>query len=583
MGYLLNEGSKEGEFSKNQFPILWGDEIEGHIIKINPQTKQTHIQIENFSIFQKINESNEEETEFHLLPEYGAWMIETTPKDPYFSKGNCDRTVENMRQRTKILQLNLQENEHLLYSPIVPFIGTNDFFDKKNEKSHMNDITQSLFIDDRIINQHPRFITLTQNIRQRRKEKVQIKVPIFPDINTSLDISSQEEPFPGFIYMDAMAFGMGSSCLQTTFSAKNLSHARVLYDQLAIISPLFLALTAGSPIFKGKLANVDTRWDIIAASVDCRTPEERDKQSKSYIPKSRYGSISLFISEEQRNLQIYNDLNFPLNQQIMDFTKQKAEEMQIQIDQRMLQHIGFLFIRDPLVVFEQKIEQDNSKSTSHFESIQSTNWNSVRIKPPPAMDSKIGWRVEFRTMECQITDDENAAFALLSSIFVRLFYQNNQINFYMPISKVDENFERAKLPNAIINQKFWFRTNVFDDGEPLLQELYLREIFFGKDDVFEGLFFISESIWEDFLSKAYKQSHQQYNKKSAFYKVWDFVKEKTFGKRKTLSSWIRDFVQNHPAYQKDSIINQDVNFDLVNTIVGITSGNIKDDCFKPIF
>lgn len=36
---------------------------------------------------------------------------------------------------------------------------------------------------------------------------------------------------------------------------------------------------------------------------------------------------------------------------------------------------------------------------SHFENLQSTNWNSLRFKPPPTADSAIGWRVEFRPMD----------------------------------------------------------------------------------------------------------------------------------------------------------------------------------------
>jgi len=61
---------------------------------------------------------------------------------------------------------------------------------------------------------------------------------------------------------------------------------------MAIFSPLFLALTASSPIFRGRLAAVDTRWEVIAASVDCRNEQERDPTSEKYIPKSRYDSIS---------------------------------------------------------------------------------------------------------------------------------------------------------------------------------------------------------------------------------------------------------------------------------------------------
>jgi hypothetical protein len=36
---------------------------------------------------------------------------------------------------------------------------------------------------------------------------------------------------------------------------------------------------------------------------------------------------------------------------------------------------------------------------SHFENLQSTNWNSLRFKNPPTEDSDIGWRVEFRPMD----------------------------------------------------------------------------------------------------------------------------------------------------------------------------------------
>jgi len=40
---------------------------------------------------------------------------------------------------------------------------------------------------------------------------------------------------------------------------------------MAVLTPIFLALTAGSAIFKGKLADIDTRWQVIEQSVDCRT------------------------------------------------------------------------------------------------------------------------------------------------------------------------------------------------------------------------------------------------------------------------------------------------------------------------
>ena len=60
-------------------------------------------------------------------------------------------------------------------------------------------IANSEYISDDLINPHPRFGALTQNIRQRRGSNVNISV---------MGIDQQT------IHMDAMAFGMGCCCLQ---------------------------------------------------------------------------------------------------------------------------------------------------------------------------------------------------------------------------------------------------------------------------------------------------------------------------------------------------------------------------------
>lgn len=56
--------------------------------------------------------------------------------------------------------------------------------------------------------------------------------------------------------------------LQVTFQAVNVDEARWLYDQLTPITPILLALSASTPIFRAKLADIDCRWDIISA-VSC--------------------------------------------------------------------------------------------------------------------------------------------------------------------------------------------------------------------------------------------------------------------------------------------------------------------------
>jgi glutamate--cysteine ligase catalytic subunit len=180
----------------------------------------------------------------------------------------------------------------------------------------------------------------------RRGENVEIRVPLFRDTETVL-----EGPFPGEVYMDAMAFGMGMCCLQTTYLTKDITHARYLYDQLSILSPLFMALSAGTPFAKGRLLATDTRWDIISASVDDRSDSERDSKSATYIPKSRYSSISQYLSKVDWNLPEYDDIPLPLNQEVMEYARQLAVERGISLDDRMIKHLGFLTMRDFIILY----------------------------------------------------------------------------------------------------------------------------------------------------------------------------------------------------------------------------------------
>jgi glutamate--cysteine ligase catalytic subunit len=120
---------------------------------------------------------------------------------------------------------------------------------------------------------------------------VALNVPVFRDKNTpwpfndpTVDYDLHKWPEDddvrngavkeGHVYMDAMAFGMGSCCLQITFQSKNITEGRKLYDQLSPLGPIMLALTAATPIYKGFLVDTDVRWNQISRSVDDRTAEE---------------------------------------------------------------------------------------------------------------------------------------------------------------------------------------------------------------------------------------------------------------------------------------------------------------------
>lgn len=279
--------------------------------------------------------------------------------------------------------------------------------------------------------------------------------------------------------MDAMGFGMGMSCLQCTFGTKNMDHATYLHDMLHVLSPLFLSLTAATPILKGKLSAWDVRWKIIEESVDDRTPEEFDSTSPKHQPKSRYSSMSHYIWNSPKNRPEYNDERVRLNNEVVELLRKEAFKREIAIDDRMINHIGSLTSRDFLVMHE-KFTEMKETSPELFEMINSTNWNSVRFKIP--LTESMGWRVEFRTMEIQLTADENAAFSLLVYCLVKMLKETPCFNFYIPISQTNANFDRAHRENSILKEKFFFRTNVFDDGLPKIAELTLKEIFFGSKE-----------------------------------------------------------------------------------------------------
>lgn len=191
--------------------------------------------------------------------------------------------------RRQIAKDHMEPHEYPITLTTFPRLGRKDAtipdFPTSGER------LRSQFLPDEIANPHIRFPTLAANIRSRRERKVEINVPIYKDLKTP---DPFEDPTVNYdlhywpedadvrhgavkkdhIYMDGMAFGMGSCCLQITFQAKNITEGRKLYDQLSPLGPIMLALTAGTPIYKGFLADTDVRWNQIVRAVDDRTREE---------------------------------------------------------------------------------------------------------------------------------------------------------------------------------------------------------------------------------------------------------------------------------------------------------------------
>jgi glutamate--cysteine ligase catalytic subunit len=440
---------------------------------------------------------------------------------------------------------------------------------------------------------NPLTSTLTRNIRQRRGSTVCICVPLFVDKNTDKNIGlkspcgdsnhklltnpccsptqffhpktgvlikeesqkcniHKENATQPVIYMDAMAFGMGNCCIQCTFLARDIKESRILYDQLIPICPIMLAITASTPIVRGLLADTDVRWNIIAASVDDRTPEEQ-----KIISKSRYDSCSLYIgpSEEAKR-------NSDLDIKIDPWSYKTLIEAGI--DERLATHVAHLFIRDPLVIYPDCEKIDDKTQSEHFENIQSTNWQTCRFKPPPA-SSSLGWRVEFRVMEVQLTDFENAALAVFSLLLTRVIL-SYRLRFYMPISKVDLNMAKAHKKDAVLTEKFYFRTNITDEKQAQIELLTVNEIMNGSEK-FVGLI--------PLMHKYLDSMNVDISKRKILNKYIDLVSKRASGKLMTTAKYLRNFVLNHPGYKQDSVITEEIAYDLVDHAEKITNGQLR--------
>lgn len=530
-------------------------------------------------------------------------MLEATPGKPWGIGFKELLEVEpDMKLRRKIAKDHMHKEEYPITLTTFPQIGipgkfTEPFYPVSGPK------LRSQFVPDEIANPHIRFPTLAANIRSRRGRKVQVNVPIFHDKNTpnpwkdpTVDHDRHDWPEDddvrngaapdNFIHMDAMAFGMGSCCLQITFQAKNIFEGRQLYDQLSPLGPIMLALTAATPLYKGFLAGTDVRWNQISRAVDCRTREELGeeplKNNRWRIPKSRYASNSTYISLDPRLRQEYMAPDLVFDPEI------KTKLMDGGMDDRLATHFAHLFIRDPIVIFEEDLQELDLTKTDHFENIQSTNWQHMRFKPPPA-ENNIGWRVEFRSMEIQVTDFENAAFSVFMVLVTRAILSFD-LNFYIPIKKVDENMERAHNVDAVLKDKFFFRKNPFplrpsrantafgDESRPgsaypsrapspgavedEYEEMTINDIINGSDSgEFPGLIPIVESYLDSV--------NVDVETRCELATYLSLISKRASGELDTAARWIRNLVDQHPKYAHDSVVGDEITKDVVGAVIDI--------------
>jgi glutamate--cysteine ligase catalytic subunit len=230
-------------------------------------------------------------------------------------------------------------------------------------------------------------------------------------------------------------------------------------------------------------------------------------------------------------------------------------------------------------------------------------------------------------MEIQLTDFENAAFSAFIVLLTRVILTFD-LNLYIPISRVDANMQRAHSRNAAAKGKFFFRRHMApleegDDGygvryqsmfsrttngdstnglltvptitfsaddsdefdengvskrrrqapyapgsaeENSYEEMTMAEIMCGKGDYFPGLIPLVH-VYMDHINcdSVTRNRLNQY---------MEFIEQRATGELITPATWMRNFVRTHPSYKNDSVVTDDIAYDLTKACRDIGEGQL---------
>lgn len=271
------------------------------------------------------------------------------------------------------------------------------------------------------------------------------------------------------------------------------------------------------------------------------------------LPKSRFATISTYISEADGGLDdpsMYNDMEIPLNEGEVETLRNAG------VDETLARHVAHYFTRDPVVVFKERIELDDVNEKDHWENVNSMNWQSVRIKPPPP-NSDIGWRVEARPCDVAVTDFENTAM----TAFIVLLCQaaeHQGVDWRIPISQLDENMDIAHAKEAVTKEDFFWRA---DNGG--VEKMRLDRIVNGKGGLMEAA--------RRALARDQSVTPEA---RATIERYLAFVAARASGEILTTATWLREQITSHPEYQHDSVVSEGIAFDLLKTVQQISRGDL---------
>jgi glutamate--cysteine ligase catalytic subunit len=497
----------------------WGDEVECQIIRFEHKARKVSLSLKQKDLLAKLPDNGM----FH--PEFARYMIETTPLRPYTGALESLVKVEsNLYKRRRMINKQLNENEKLVTLSVFPMLGTEPLVDP-------DDADQPSINIDSVISDG-QYSYAKENIEARSNRQADIRVPVFRDKKTKL---------PPELYLNHILFGPGGCGLQATFQCKTLREARILHDQLVIFGPVFLALTAATPVYHGVLVDTDVRWNQTASAVDDRAEDELSQVAE------RWSTAPMYLKEDSE------DLSEKLDHKLQSRVKDDSTFLQSKgMDPVMASYFAHLHLRDPLYLSARAGKHEEVTPEAVHKSICASVWSHVRLKIPESNAPDMGWRVEFRPMEVQLTDFANAAFLIfLDLVRQMLVNAGPRLDLWMPLDLVNENMNRAHARDAVRKEKMWFP----HEGEPV--EMSIDQIVNGNGAGFPGLL----QMVEEFLDKSELNSKEK--SRPGVQSYLDFIRKRASGEEPTPAQWMRRFIQSHGDYAENSVVTDVICYDML--------------------
>ncbi|KAJ6091164.1 hypothetical protein N7467_003133 [Penicillium canescens] len=526
---------------------------------------------------------------FQLHPESMLYMVEAVADPPFGSDILQIVEVErNLAKRRNTLQAFLGSDEVAITIPVFPRLGTATSYttpDIPHCDSHSHVDLDPLFTT------YKRWKCLADNLKSRRQREFGVKVPMFQDINTSND----------YVLLDHFGYGSGGCALQVTLQAKNLDEACLLHDQLSIMGPLMLAMTAGTPSYRGFLTDTDVRWDVLQSFLDDSSPEElldmgffypQKGMESDVIQATLRGSTSPIYLSESDDVQEHYQSYLARPSEVQDLLKKKG------MSNGLASHFAHYLQFDPIILEPDHAESFGPEDTYHFRTLYRSAWPHVRLKFPEGENT--GWRLEFRPMEVQLTDFENAAF-IAFMVLLRQSIEYYKLNMYIPMKLVVKNMQAASKRDAVLQEKFWVRSGDclpkdtpwkgphasacaqcsipdMKSAAAKFQQMTLQEIFCGPAQNPYGVTHGSGARFPGFiplikglLASGLLDDEQR----DVLMRYIDFIGKRASGQLWTDASWIRHVLRSHPSYKNDSIVTEEACYDLCCKIKDLSQGKLR--------